>query len=142
MEQDTDWVVISGLVDPHLLFKLIRKVVLKQSDDQCKLLVVDVAKQECLAQPFINNSIARMQSSDVKEGTLQGVQRDNGDVLASFKMKCAHFEIVFRLTIRGVAIKDLISLSQVNKMFHIFKELFSRNICILHFILDILFFKS
>ena len=82
MDQDTDWVVISGSIDPHLLFKLIKKVVLKQSDNQCKLLVVDVAKHECLAQLFINNSNARTQSSDVKYGILQGVQRDNGDVLA------------------------------------------------------------
>ena len=92
MEQDKDRVLISGLVDPHLLFKLIRKVVLNQSDNQCKLLVVYFAKQECLAQLFINNSNARTQSSNVKDGILQGVQRDNGDVLASSEMRCAHFE--------------------------------------------------
>ena len=50
MEQDTDWVVISRSVDPHLLFKLIRNIVLKQSDTQYKPLVVDVAEQECLSQ--------------------------------------------------------------------------------------------
>ena len=44
MEQGTDLVVISRLVDPHLLFKLIRNVVLKQSDNQYKPSVVDVAK--------------------------------------------------------------------------------------------------
>ena len=91
IEQDTDWVVISGLVDPHLLFKLIRKVVLKQSDNQCKLSVVDVANQECLAQLFINNSNATTQNSDVKDGILKGFQRENDDVLASSKMRCAHF---------------------------------------------------
>ena len=55
-------------------------------------MVVDVANQECLAQLFINISNARTQSSDVKEVILQGVQKDNGDVLASSKMRCAHFE--------------------------------------------------
>jgi len=34
MKQDTDWVsIISDSFDPHLLFKLIEKFVLKQSDD-------------------------------------------------------------------------------------------------------------
>ncbi len=36
MKQDADWVKISGLFDPTLLFKLIKKFVLKQSDNQYK----------------------------------------------------------------------------------------------------------
>jgi hypothetical protein len=36
MKQDTDWVSISDSFDPHLLFKLIEKFVLKQSDNQYK----------------------------------------------------------------------------------------------------------
>ena len=36
MKQDTDWVSISDSFDPHLLFKLIKKFVLKQSDNQYK----------------------------------------------------------------------------------------------------------
>ena len=34
MKQDTDWVMISESFDPTLLFKLIEKFVLKQSDNQ------------------------------------------------------------------------------------------------------------
>jgi hypothetical protein len=33
-----------------------------------------------------------MQSSNGIEGILQGVQRDKGDVLASYEIRCAHFE--------------------------------------------------
>jgi hypothetical protein len=36
MKQDTDWVSISDSFDLHLLFKLIKKFVLKQSDNQYK----------------------------------------------------------------------------------------------------------
>ena len=81
MEQDTDWVMISGLFNPNLLFKLIGKIVLKKSDNQYKSLAVDVAKKECLAHPFINNSNAKTQSSDAEGVIPQGVQRDNGDAL-------------------------------------------------------------
>ena len=34
MKQDTDWVVISESFDPTLIFKLIEKFVLRQSDNQ------------------------------------------------------------------------------------------------------------
>ena len=34
MKQDTDWVTISESFDPTLLFKLIEKFVLKQSNNQ------------------------------------------------------------------------------------------------------------
>ena len=63
----------------------------KQSDNQYKSSVVDVAEQECLAQLFINNSNAT-QSTDSEGVNLQGVQRDNGDALPSFRMICAHLE--------------------------------------------------
>jgi hypothetical protein len=36
MKQDTTWVMVSELFDPVLLFKLIKKFVLKQSDNQYK----------------------------------------------------------------------------------------------------------
>ena len=92
MEQDTDWVTISGFSNQNLLFKLIKNIVLKQSDNQNKSLVVDVAKQECLAQPFVNNSNAKTQIPDAEGVILQGVQRDNGDVLPSYEMRCTHPE--------------------------------------------------
>jgi hypothetical protein len=44
MKQDTDWVTISGSFDPISLFKLIKKFVLKQSDNQYKMLVL-IAEQ-------------------------------------------------------------------------------------------------
>jgi hypothetical protein len=44
MKQDMDWVTISGSFDPILLFKLIKKLVLKQSDNQYKMAVL-VAEQ-------------------------------------------------------------------------------------------------
>jgi hypothetical protein len=44
MKQDTDWVKISGLFDPTLLFKLIKKFVLKQSNNQYKTAVL-IAEQ-------------------------------------------------------------------------------------------------
>jgi hypothetical protein len=40
MKQDTTWVMVSELFDPILLFKLIKKFVLKQSDNQYKLAVL------------------------------------------------------------------------------------------------------
>ncbi len=40
MKQDTNWVKISGSFDPTLLFKLIKKFVLKQSDNQYKMAVL------------------------------------------------------------------------------------------------------
>jgi hypothetical protein len=40
MKQDADWVKISGLFDPTLLFKLIKKSVLKQSNNQYKTAVL------------------------------------------------------------------------------------------------------
>ena len=73
MEQDTDWVLISRLIEPNLQFKLIDKIVLKQSDKQYKSSVVDIAKQECFAHPFINNSNAKTQSTDAEGVILQGV---------------------------------------------------------------------
>ncbi len=44
MKQDADWVKISGLFDPTLLFKLIKKLVLKQFNNQYKTAVL-IAEQ-------------------------------------------------------------------------------------------------
>jgi hypothetical protein len=44
MKQDTTWVMVSESFDPILLFKLIEKFVLKQSDNQYKMVVL-IAKQ-------------------------------------------------------------------------------------------------
>jgi hypothetical protein len=44
MKQDTDWVSISDSFDPHLLFKLIKKFVLRQFDNQYKTAVL-IAEQ-------------------------------------------------------------------------------------------------
>jgi hypothetical protein len=44
MKQDTTWVMVIELFDPILLFKLIKKFVLKQSDNQYKMAVL-IAKQ-------------------------------------------------------------------------------------------------
>jgi hypothetical protein len=49
MKQDTDWVSISDSFDPHLLFKLIEKFVLKQSDNQYKTAVL-IAEQLLMLQ--------------------------------------------------------------------------------------------
>jgi hypothetical protein len=44
MKQDTDWMTISGLFNPISLFKLIKKFVLKQSDNHYKMVVL-IAEQ-------------------------------------------------------------------------------------------------
>ncbi len=44
MKQDADWVKISGSFDPTFLFKLIKKFVLKQSNNQYKMAVL-IAEQ-------------------------------------------------------------------------------------------------
>jgi hypothetical protein len=44
MKQDTTWVMVGKSFDPILLFKLIEKSVLKQSDNQYKTAVL-IAKQ-------------------------------------------------------------------------------------------------
>ncbi len=44
MKQDADWMKISGSFDPTLLFKLIKKFVLKQSNNQYKMAVL-IAEQ-------------------------------------------------------------------------------------------------
>jgi hypothetical protein len=44
MKQDTTWVMVSKSFDLILLFKLIEKFVLKQSDNQYKMAVL-IAKQ-------------------------------------------------------------------------------------------------
>jgi hypothetical protein len=44
MKQDTTWVIVSKGFDPILLFKLVEKFVLKQSDNQYKMAVL-IAKQ-------------------------------------------------------------------------------------------------
>jgi len=49
MKQDTDWVSISDSFDPNLLFKLIEKFVLKQSDNQYKMAVL-IAEQLSILQ--------------------------------------------------------------------------------------------
>ena len=49
MKQDTDWVTISESFDPNLLFKLIEKFVLKQSDNQYKTAVF-IAEQLSILQ--------------------------------------------------------------------------------------------
>ena len=84
--------MISGLFNTNLLFKLIERIVLNQSDNQYKSLVIDVAKQECLAQPFIDNSNAKTQSTDSEGVILQGVQRDNGNALPSSGVSCTNLE--------------------------------------------------
>jgi hypothetical protein len=43
MKQDMDWVTISESFDPILLFKLIEKFVLKQSDNQYKTAVFELS---------------------------------------------------------------------------------------------------
>jgi hypothetical protein len=43
MKQDVDWVTISDLFDPIALFKLIKKFVLKQSDNQYRMAVLIAA---------------------------------------------------------------------------------------------------
>jgi hypothetical protein len=48
-KQDTDWVSISDSFNPHLLFKLIEKFVLKQSDNQYKTAVL-IAEQLSILQ--------------------------------------------------------------------------------------------
>ena len=49
MKQNTDWVTITESFDPNLLFKLIEKFVLKQSDNQYKTAVL-VAEQLSILQ--------------------------------------------------------------------------------------------
>jgi hypothetical protein len=49
MKQDTDWVSISDSFDPHLLFKLIEKFVLKQSNNQHRTAVL-IAEQLSILQ--------------------------------------------------------------------------------------------
>ena len=49
MKQNTDWVTITESFDPNLLFKLIEKFVLKQSDNQYKTAVL-VAEQLLILQ--------------------------------------------------------------------------------------------
>ena len=49
MKQDTDWVSISDSFDPHRLFKLIERFVLKQSDNQYKTAVL-IAEQLSILQ--------------------------------------------------------------------------------------------
>jgi hypothetical protein len=49
MKQDMDWVTISESFDPNLLFKLIEKFVLKQSDNQYKTAVL-IAEQLFILQ--------------------------------------------------------------------------------------------
>jgi hypothetical protein len=44
MKQDVDWVTISDSFDPNALFKLIKKFVLKQSDNQYRTAVL-IAEQ-------------------------------------------------------------------------------------------------
>ncbi len=49
MKQDVDWVMISDLFDPIALFKLIKKFVLKQSDNQYRTVVL-IAEQLSILQ--------------------------------------------------------------------------------------------
>jgi hypothetical protein len=49
MKQDVDWGTISDSFDPIVLFKLIEKFVLKQSDNQYKTVVL-IAKQLSILQ--------------------------------------------------------------------------------------------
>jgi hypothetical protein len=49
MKQDVDWVMISDLFDPIALFKLIKKLSLKQSDNQYRTAVV-IAEQLLILQ--------------------------------------------------------------------------------------------
>ncbi len=48
MKQDADWVKISRMFNPTLLFKLIKKFVLKQSDNQYKMAVLIVEQLSIL----------------------------------------------------------------------------------------------
>ena len=49
MEQDNNWVAISTLFNPSIMLKLIKKFVLKQSDNQYKTAVL-MAKQLSILQ--------------------------------------------------------------------------------------------
>jgi len=40
MKQDSDWQVVSDSYDPLTLLKLIEKIILKQSDNQCKIGII------------------------------------------------------------------------------------------------------
>ncbi len=48
MKQDMGWVTISELFDPSLLFKLIEKFVLKQPDNQYKMVALIAAQLSIL----------------------------------------------------------------------------------------------
>ncbi len=80
------------IVRPKPTIELIKRIVLKRSDNQYKPSVVDVAEQECLAQTYTNNSNAETQSNDAESVTLQGDQRDNGDALPSSEVRCTYLE--------------------------------------------------
>jgi hypothetical protein len=56
MKQDTDWVTISGSFDPISLLKLIKKFVLKQSDNQYKTAVL-IAEQLSILTFYQDNQI-------------------------------------------------------------------------------------
>jgi len=45
MKQDTNWVTINTSFDPILLFKLVKKFALKQTDKQCKTAVLRAEQQ-------------------------------------------------------------------------------------------------
>jgi hypothetical protein len=56
MKQDTTWVRVSELFDPILLFKLIEKFVLKQLDNQYKMVVL-IAKQQSILSCRQDNQV-------------------------------------------------------------------------------------
>ncbi len=49
MKQDTTWMMVSELFGPILLFKLIEKILLKQSGDQYKMAVLVAKKLSILS---------------------------------------------------------------------------------------------
>ena len=56
MKQDTTWVMVSISFDPILLSKLIKKFVLKQSDNQYKMAVL-IAKQLSILSFLQDNQV-------------------------------------------------------------------------------------
>ena len=48
MKQDSDWVMISTLLNPSLLLKLIKKFILKQSNNQYRTAVLIAEKLSIL----------------------------------------------------------------------------------------------
>jgi hypothetical protein len=123
MKQDTTWVKASELFHPILLFKLIEKFVLKQSDNQYKMVVL-IAKQLSILSFCQDDQVSNKTYYDqfatrvVEDACRAGLCYYTPDLLDTkcLELSCTKYETLTPAELKNV--RDVVELVLASTTFH------------------------